>query len=157
MISKSEQNYRMTKQREIILEEIKMSVSHPTADEIYESVRKRLPKISLGTVYRNLDILASCGMIRKLDPGRTQMRFDGNLSEHHHLTCMRCNRIEDLDFEVSHDPLKNLEKVMGNLTKYGIFGHKLEFFGLCSTCLKAGYRFPQDLLGIHDQKEEQHD
>ena len=146
MTSNVERNYRMTKQRGVILEEIKMTVSHPTADEIYESVRKRLPSISLGTVYRNLDILASCGMIKKLDPGRTQMRFDGNLSEHHHLTCMRCGRIEDLSFEVSNDPLENLKKLLGNLTKYGIFGHKLEFIGLCSSCLKEGYEFPQDVL-----------
>ena len=146
MASSAEQNYRMTKQRGVILEEIKMTDSHPTADEIYENVRKRLPSISLGTVYRNLDILASCGMIRKLDPGRTQMRFDGNLSEHNHLTCLRCGRIEDLSFEVSNDPLENLEKLLGNLTKYGIFGHKLEFIGLCSDCLKQGCEFPQDLL-----------
>jgi len=64
LTSNVERNYRMTKQRGVILEEIKMTVSHPTADEIYESVRKRLPSISLGTVYRNLDILASCGMIK---------------------------------------------------------------------------------------------
>ena len=68
----------------IILETIKMTDSHPTADEIYERVRKRLPRISMGTIYRNLDVLASCGLIKRLDPGRTQMRFDGNTQEHYH-------------------------------------------------------------------------
>jgi len=59
---------------------------------------------------------------------------------------MRCGRIEDLSFEVSNDPMENLAKLLGNLTKYGIFGHKLEFIGLCSSCLKEGYEFPQDIL-----------
>jgi Fur family ferric uptake transcriptional regulator len=142
----------MTNQRRVILEIVKMTDSHPTADEIYESVRKRLPRISMGTVYRNLDVLASCGIIKKLDPGRTQMRFDGNTQEHYHLTCMRCGRIEDLSFKPSDDPLENLENLLGNLTKYGVFGHKLEFIGLCNGCLKEGYAFPEDISENQMQK-----
>jgi Fe2+ or Zn2+ uptake regulation protein len=85
-------------------------------------------------------------MIKKLDPGRTQMRFDGNLSEHHHLTCTRCGRIEDLSFEISDNPFENIEKLLGNLTKYGIFGHKLEFIGLCKSCQSEGFEFPQVII-----------
>jgi len=140
----SAQKYRMTTQREVILEVVKKSHSHPTADEIYEEVRKVMPRVSLGTVYRNLDILATCGMITRLDPGRTQMRFDGNVQEHYHLTCVRCGRIEDLPMGPSEDPTEIIEGALGKLTKYGVFGHRLEFIGLCSQCQKAGYRFPED-------------
>ena len=126
--------YRMTLQRQVILEEVKEDRSHPTADAIYERVRKRLPRISMGTVYRNLDMLASCGLIRKLEPGPSQMRFDGDTHDHYHLTCTRCGKIEDAPIDVSDNTLETLENALGHLTKHGIFGHKLEFFGLCREC-----------------------
>jgi Fur family ferric uptake transcriptional regulator len=126
----------MTHQRRVILEEVKKNRSHPTADEIYERARKRLPQISRGTIYRNLDILASCGLIAKLEPGLPQMRFDGDTQDHYHLTCMRCGKIEDAPIEPSDNALENLENTLGCLTKYGIFGHKLEFLGLCKDCLR---------------------
>ena len=110
--------------------------SHLSADEIYESVRKKMPKISMGTVYRNLDILASCGLIKKLEPHYSQMRFDGNTKEHYHVVCMHCGKIGDAPVKPFDDTLENLENALGNLTRYGIFGHKLEFMGLCPECLK---------------------
>jgi Fur family ferric uptake transcriptional regulator len=128
----------MTHQRQVILEEVRRSHNHPTADEIYERVRKKLPRISMGTVYRNLDILSACGLIEKLEPGRTQMRFDGRVQDHYHMTCARCGRIEDIPISPSDNPIERLESVMGNLTKYGVFGHKLEFVGLCPDCTKQG-------------------
>jgi Fur family ferric uptake transcriptional regulator len=127
----------MTHQRKVILEEIKKVDSHPTADELYERVRKKLPKISMGTVYRNLDILTSIGLIKKLEPERPQMRFDGNTKEHYHISCMHCGRIQDAPIEPLGNTLESLEKTLGNLTKHGIFGHKLEFFGLCSRCIET--------------------
>ena len=132
------QKHRMTQQRQIILDAVIRHQSHPTADEIYDEVRKTLPRISMGTVYRNLDMLASAGLIRKLDPGLPQMRFDKNPEEHYHLTCIRCGKIEDAEIKILKDSLDNLNNVIGNLTKYGIFGHKLEFIGLCSECKKEG-------------------
>ena len=131
---KSDKPYRLTQQRAVILEEVRKAYHHPTADEIYVNVRKKLPHISLGTVYRNLDVLAECGLIKKIEPDFPQMRFDGNTKEHFHITCLRCGRIEDAPIEPMGDSLENLENALGNLTKYGIFGHKLEFIGLCSKC-----------------------
>jgi Fe2+ or Zn2+ uptake regulation protein len=131
-----DKQHRMTHQRKLVLEEVKKFASHPTADEIYERVRKRLPKISLGTVYRNLDILASCGYIKKMGPGPTQMRFDGDTHEHLHVSCITCGAFEDAPIELLQDPLDNLENAVGRLTKFGIFGHKLEFIGLCSKCME---------------------
>ena len=123
-------NLRMTRQREVILEELRKVNTHPSADEVYEMVRKRLPRISLGTVYRNLEILSESGDIQKLEPGCTLKRFDGNPSEHSHIRCIRCDRIADApmvpDFEI--DP----QQV--NASDFEIVGHRLEFLGVCPQC-----------------------
>jgi Fur family ferric uptake transcriptional regulator len=140
----------MTHQRQVILEEIKKDPSHPTADEIYERVRKRLPRISMGTVYRNLDILSSCGLIHRLDPGLPQMRFDSVTHDHYHITCMQCGKIEDAPIEPSDNALENLENALGRLTKLGIFGHKLEFVGLCKECLQKENENPKE--AEHDEE-----
>ena len=81
-VMKTTNMQRMTDQRRVILEELRATKSHPTADELYRDVRRRLPKISLGTVYRNLDILNKAGMINKLDFGSGQSRYDADLSNH---------------------------------------------------------------------------
>jgi Fur family ferric uptake transcriptional regulator len=149
---------RSTRQRQVILEEVKRSRSHPTADEIYERVRSRLPRVSLGTVYRNLDVLAANGNIVKLAPGRTQMRFDGNVEAHYHMTCIHCGRIEDLALTASDNPMDILEKMTSHLTKYGVFGHKLEFVGICAECAAKGLGFPGvDPVepGVHAESEDE--
>ena len=139
MQSKPQQ--RMTRQREAILEEVKSTCDHPSADEVYERVKKRIPRISLGSVYRNLDVLVSMGFIQRLESG-AQMRFDWNTKEHCHLSCVRCGRIEDAPMVPSNDFMDVLDKAAGKLTKEGIFGYHLDFFGLCSSCLEQGYRYP---------------
>jgi len=120
----------MTRQRKVILEELRKVNTHPSADEVYEMVRKRLPRISLGTVYRNLEILSESGDIQKLEPGCNLKRFDGNPSEHSHIRCIRCDRIADVPmvpgFEI------DLEKVKA--TDFEITGHRLEFLGVCPQC-----------------------
>lgn len=155
---RSELIQRMTRQRQIILNEVRHSKKHPTADEIYDSVRAKLPRISLGTVYRNLDVLAASGDIVKLELGRTQMRFDGNLDAHYHMTCIRCGRVEDLSFAPSDNPIDILDHVTSNLTKYGVFGHKLEFVGICSACAAKGHRLPENdsPISSEDPVEKKH-
>ena len=120
----------MTPQRQVILDELKKSHIHPTADDIYERVRQRLPRISLGTVYRNLEILAENGMIRKMALAGTQKRFDGNPKNHYHLRCIRCGRVEDAPVE----PLTSVEFNLRGKSDYEILGHHLEFIGLCPRC-----------------------
>jgi len=132
----SENKHRMTHQRQVIYEEIMKMSSHPTADEIYERVRRRLPRISMGTVYRNLDILASLGLISRIEPGHSQMRFEGSTRDHYHVTCIRCGKIEDAEIEPLGDTLQNLESALGRMTKHGIFAHKIEFIGLCKECIQ---------------------
>ena len=123
-------NIRMTRQRRVILEELRKVNTHPSADEIYEIVRKRLPRISLGTVYRNLEILSDSGDIQKLEPGSSLKRFDGNPSEHFHIRCVRCDRIADVP--MLPDLKIDLERV--NASDFEIIGHRLEFLGLCPQC-----------------------
>ena len=134
----------------MILEEIRKDPSHPTADEIYERVRRKLPRISMGTVYRNLDILSSRGLIHRLDPGLSQMRFESETQDHYHITCMQCGKIEDAPIEPSDNALETLENALGRLTKHGIFGHKLEFVGLCKECLRKESETPDNQE--HDQE-----
>ena len=123
-------NLRMTRQRRVILEEL------PSADEIYENVRKRLPRISLGTVYRNLEILSEYGDIQKLEPGCSLKRFDGNPTEHCHIRCVYCDRIADAP--MASDLEIDLARV--DSTDFDIIGHRLEFLGVCPTCLDKSKR-----------------
>lgn len=125
-----EDRMRITKQRQIILEELKKVTSHPTADEVYHMVRKRMPKISLGTVYRNLEILAGLGHIQKLSVGGTQKRFDGDISLHSHIRCRECGRVADLNIKLD----SQIENEASRLTDFVILGHRLEFIGICPAC-----------------------
>nr|MBF0221512.1 transcriptional repressor [Desulfobulbaceae bacterium] len=121
---------RMTKQRQVILEELCSVKTHPTADDMYEMVRKRVPNVSLGTVYRNLEILSETGVIQKLDVGGTKKRFDGNVMTHSHLRCKNCGRVEDVDF----DPGVDLDSAIEPYTDYQMIKHRLEFIGVCPEC-----------------------
>ena len=126
------QKYRMTHQREIILEEVTKVTSHPTADDVYDRVRRQLPRISLGTVYRNLDTLSECGLIQKIEPGYSQMRFDGNTGTHYHIRCIHCGKVEDAPI----GPVGNLEDELSRVSDYTVIGYRLEFIGSCPECGK---------------------
>lgn len=123
---------RMTTQRRIILEEVRKLCSHPTAMDVYEIVRKRLPHISLGTVYRNLEFLSDIGLVQKLEMAGTHKRFDGKIENHYHLRCMSCHRLEDLDV----GPIAAIDRALIGVSDYEILWHRLEFVGLCPACRK---------------------
>ena len=120
----------MTQQRKVILEELRKVDSHPSADEIYEIVRHRLPRISLGTVYRNLEVLSELGEIQKLGLSGSLKRFDWDTTKHYHIRCVRCNRVADAPIA----PLNQLENELYGATVFEIIGHNLEFTGLCPKC-----------------------
>ena len=125
-----QQNFRMTRQRSIILEELRKIDSHPSADEIYEIVRQRMPRISLGTVYRNLEILAEQGEIQKLESGSSLKRFDGTPEKHYHIRCVCCDQIVDAPV----GPLIKTKDDIHRSTDYKIIGHRFEFIGVCPEC-----------------------
>ena len=124
--------FRMTNQREVILEEIAKYKGHPTADLLYERIRKRLPRISLATVYRNLEILSKAGKIRKLEISGRQKRFDRELEEHNHICCVQCHRIDNIHIA----PEQMLASGSEQETGYKISGWRVEFLGICPECQK---------------------
>ena len=122
-------NLRFTPQRKVILEELQQVTSHPTADDLYERVRRRMPKISLGTIYRNLDILYHQGVIQKLHVAESQMRFDGNPEPHFHVHCVKCGRIADIyNCPDSYFVLKEVQ------SDFSIEDDSLSFLGHCPEC-----------------------
>ena len=123
---------RETRQRAVILDELRQTTGHPTADELYRRVRRRLPRVSLGTVYRNLELLAERGTIQKLDSGAGQMRFDGDASSHCHVRCVRCGRVGD----TAARPAVYVRDTAGDNSGYEIIGHRVELLGVCPQCQK---------------------
>ena len=124
-------NIRLTNQRKVIIEELRQLQTHPTADELYEIVRRRLPHISLGTVYRNLEFLAGKGIIRKLEIGGAQKRFDGDLDIHQHIRCTECGRIDDLPAGTA---VTRCDREILENTGYEIIERRVEFIGICPGC-----------------------
>lgn len=121
---------RMTHQREIILQELKASGLHLTADELYDRVKKLLPRVSLATVYRNLEILSQAGMIAKREVSGRQKRFDAEVSDHDHIYCIQCHRLDNLDLDREEIGRLPTAQVKG----YTVLGYRLEFVGVCREC-----------------------
>lgn len=121
---------RMTKQRKAILKILKNTKSHPTADWIYEQVKKDIPNISLGTVYRNLNVLAEHGKINILDYGSNHSRYDGNPTHHYHFHCDKCGNVYDLELDLDSE----LNQKINNETGFHAYSHRLEFSGICPEC-----------------------
>lgn len=127
-----EKKLKTSKQRNLILCVIRSTHCHPTADWIFERARKEMPNISLGTVYRNLNLLRDEGKIQELRFGNSVSRYDGDLRSHYHVRCVECGEVIDVPHIV---PLVSSQKIE-ELTGYRIHKHLLEFTGLCPDCLK---------------------
>ena len=127
---------RMTHQREVILDEIKKSTTHPTADELYEKIKKKLPRISLATVYRNLDIMSEAGLINKLEISGRQKRFDWDLDQHDHIYCVQCHRVDNIDLGSKKQVTLPDDINHG----YHVSGCRVEFFGICPKCHKLSLK-----------------
>ena len=123
---------RETKQREAILKALRNTRSHPTADQIYDEVRKDVPNISKGTVYRNLQVLQDDGAITELKLNDTQSRYEIKQENHYHFRCEKCGRVSDIDMPVNIELDQQVEKRTGLKISY----HQLEFRGLCKDCQK---------------------
>ncbi len=121
---------RNSHQREVILEELRMVKSHPTATTLYKLVSKRLPKISLGTIYRNLDLLSKRGVIQKLEVSGSVARYDGDTDKHYHICCTNCGRIDD----IYHLPEELINIDLSKIEGYDVKGYHMNFYGICSDC-----------------------
>ena len=131
---------RWTFPREAILDMLSRSPGHPSAKDIYASLYPLYPGIGLTTVYRNLDLLHQLGVVRKINAGDGQSRYqlvkEGEKDHYHHLICTRCGRIIDYrDFAPEEmELIKKTEEALARKYNFLITGHNLEFFGLCEKC-----------------------
>ncbi|MBN2579959.1 MAG: transcriptional repressor [Pirellulales bacterium] len=126
-------SHRNTLQRQVILEELRKLKNHPTASALHVLVQKRLPKISLGTIYRNLEYLSQIGAIQKLSISGGEARFDAVIEPHQHVRCINCGRVDDADCP----PLIIPQDYPQDMRGYQILGHRLEFFGICPECRQS--------------------
>ncbi|MCM1044312.1 MAG: transcriptional repressor [Candidatus Gastranaerophilales bacterium] len=122
-----------SKQRDIIKSFLMGRKDHPTADMIYTNVRQQYPNISLGTVYRNLSLLAETGEIRRLRVGDGVDHFDADLSPHYHFICTKCGAVSDV-----HMPnMDTIAEVADANFDGRVDGNVTYFYGVCADCLKA--------------------
>ena len=121
---------RMTNQRRVILEELRKLRTHPAVDELYTIVKARMPHISLGTVYRNLDLLTETGEVLKLDSAGSMRRYDGHIEPHRHVRCRICGCIGDI-FDAEGDTPKVEELSVPGFTVTSV---RVEYDGICDKC-----------------------
>ncbi|MFQ5829664.1 MAG: transcriptional repressor [Candidatus Methylomirabilia bacterium] len=124
---------RRSKQRELTLEVLHDSSDHPTADAVFARVRQGLPKVSLGTIYRNLDQLCREGRALKLNTGGAEKRYDGNTRPHDHVRCTDCELIVDLERVRAPGLMEEAELQSG----FAIKDFSIEFQGICEACAKG--------------------
>lgn len=122
---------RKSSQRTAILEVLRNTDTHPTADWIYMQLKPRMPNLSLGTVYRNLRQLTEAGEILRVGIEGGVDRFDGTASPHYHFFCSECGRVTDLPLDYQPELNASVQR-QGYLVK----GHEIHFFGVCDECMK---------------------
>ena len=119
-----------TRQRARILEWLRTSESHPTAAQTHEALVRELPSLSLGTVYRNLEVLVSEGLIDEVPCAGGGLRYDGNPKPHHHFICDACGAIDDLHLQAPAELARKLRRARGRTARR----IRIDFFGLCEAC-----------------------
>ncbi len=120
----------VTHQRQVIYEAVIASHGHHSPESIYAAVRRRIPSISLATVYNNLRLFIESGLLREVTPHASTLRVDGNLEPHHHLVCSRCKKVQDIDGDFV-DFKKLSRQVRGG---FDLTQPVVEVFGLCRRC-----------------------
>ena len=125
-----ERRIAVTPQRLAVMGALQSRRDHPTADHIYQEVRRQLPAISFNTVYKTLEVLCQKGMVIKVNPLHAVARYDGVTGQHAHLICRQCHQIIDLDWEASEVPALPAAELHG----FQIEHPSLTFWGLCPGC-----------------------
>jgi Fur family peroxide stress response transcriptional regulator len=123
----------LTPQRLAIYQILAGDDSHPGAEDIYRRIKPNLPSLSLGTVYRTLELFEAHGLVSRVDAFSDQSRFDANLDAHHHLVCVQCHRV--VDFEDQR--LEKLPVEEGNLHGFKVLSHRIHLVGLCPKCQQS--------------------
>ncbi len=123
---------KYSRQRELVKANLMSRKDHPTADAVYADIREDIPSISLGTVYRNLNLLVELGEAQKLTFGDGKDHFDADTSLHYHFVCRGCGAVLDLPME----PFSDIDQKAQASTNCLIEDHTVFFFGRCAACLK---------------------
>jgi len=123
---------KYSRQREAIMNYLANTKEHPTADTVYMNIRESYPNISLGTVYRNLNLLVEQGEISKFSCGDGCDRFDGNAKPHYHFVCNKCYKVYDLDMHI--DSLNHINLIANAGFAGEVLGHSAIFYGNCPEC-----------------------
>ena len=124
--------YKRSKQRERMLALLRATDTHPTANWLFERLKKEFPNLSMGTIYRNIGILVQQGLISRIAFGSTFDRLDANVSEHYHFICESCDAIIDLKLPTK----RRLDKQFPASEGFEVHSHAVEFYGLCPKCAK---------------------
>jgi Fe2+ or Zn2+ uptake regulation protein len=127
--------YRFTRQREGVFEAVAESHDHPTADEILERARRRMPEISFATVYNCLSVLVECGLVRQVTLDRGSTRFCPNMREHCHFFCEECGQVTDIDF-----PSRSALGAVSLPSGFKVASFDLSLRGVCSQCRSKSAR-----------------
>jgi Fur family peroxide stress response transcriptional regulator len=125
---------KYSRQRESIINYLKSTKEHPTADTVYMNIRNIYPNVSLGTVYRNLNLLVEQGDVSKIICGDGSVRYDGNPMQHYHFICTDCSSVQDL--EMPPESLKHIDLIASTGFEGDIHGHTALFYGRCFECKK---------------------
>lgn len=128
----AETRLRRSKQRDTIYDTLVNDHTHPTAEVIYSHVRRIIPDISLGTVYRNLNVLVENGYIRKLNIDGVTVHYDGNVTPHHHMVCSKCEKI--VDIHIPHGAFDGLVHDIEELDQVHLTHVDMLFQGICNDC-----------------------
>lgn len=126
--------YRKSMQRDRILELLRGAATHPTANWLYGRLRKEFPDLSMGTVYRNLGVLAEQGLINRIDFGSTFDRFDANTKHHYHFICESCGAIIDLELAID----ESLNERVNSTSRHKARRNDIQFRGICEKCASKG-------------------
>lgn len=127
---------RNSRQRAALLEELRSRKDHPSAEMLYDALKKEHPHMSLGTVYRNLALLTGLGEIKKIPCGDGSERYDGFTGPHDHFVCRICGRVMDVDAQPA-DTAPGYAAVLSGIGE--VESHSLIFYGICRECKeKAG-------------------
>ena len=127
-------NFRYSKQRDAVMKVLDKINYHPTVDEIYDIVRKKYPKVSLATIYRNVEQLTQMNKIWKIELPNEPARYDGNMEKHHHVRCSKCNAINDVWIEKEVTDLIDIGSIKN---RFSITSFKIEFEGICENCQES--------------------
>lgn len=123
---------RFTEQRAAVYRYLHRTQTHPSADDVFTSVRGVIPDISLATVYKSLETLVSCGLASKLTYSDGSARYDGRTDPHPHARCLACGSVRDLPGRLGAESFLNI----GNLPGFSVEGYRVEVVGVCHACQK---------------------